>query len=96
MITTVPITAIRKLDTDPPLWCVDVHHAEVGTLALTTEDLLCYKKFQYACMEKTGILFLEMEQIDWTRFIASFKIVTVRALPERLDVQKKTGGEENK
>jgi hypothetical protein len=80
--TSPPIVAIRKLDSDPPHWYVDVDHAEVGTLTLTTDELLYYNKFQFACMEKKGVLFLGMKQMDWTKFIASFEITTVEAAPE--------------
>lgn len=56
------ISGMSVLDTDPPLWFVDVDGRRVE---IRTEDLQVYNKFQRVCMEQLHVAFLAMKQADW-------------------------------
>jgi len=47
---SISITELRKLDTDPPLWFIDV--PDTGTVELTTDQLNSPTLFTKACMEQ--------------------------------------------
>lgn len=56
------ISGMSVLDSDPPLWFVDVDGRRVE---LRTEDLQIYHRFQRVCMEQLHVAFLNMKQADW-------------------------------
>lgn len=75
------ITGIRKLETEPPLWFVDV---EGECLELSTDELQNYHRFQRACMEKVNRMFAPLKHEVWTSVLAEAleKMVPVPAPPE--------------
>jgi hypothetical protein len=59
------ISGIAKLDTDPPVWFVNV---EESRLEMNTDELQDYRKFHAACMSKLNRCYMALRQADW--FIA--------------------------
>jgi len=51
--TSVVISELRKLDTDPPIWYMDI--TDTGTVSLTTDQLASAALFKKACMEQLTI-----------------------------------------
>ena len=62
------ITRIRKVETKPPTWLVDVggHTVEVGT-----EQLLTYRKFQLACVEQHSLVYPLVSDKEWIATLQS-------------------------
>jgi hypothetical protein len=59
------ITSLSKLDTDPPIWFVDVDGERIEA---TTDQLQNYSRFHALCMEKCNRTYLPMKVAEW--FIA--------------------------
>lgn len=55
------------LDTDPPLWFIDV---EDDRLELTTDELQNYKAFHKVCMERLFKCFRMMKQDSWLQVVS--------------------------
>lgn len=55
--------ALTKLDTDPPIWFLDVDGG--GRLELETDELQNQVKFQRRCMEQLNIMPPRMGENDW-------------------------------
>lgn len=62
------ISGLSKLDTEPPIWFVDVEDAR---LEITTEDLQNYMRFHRICMERLNRCFQLMKQADWLQGVAA-------------------------
>lgn len=60
------ITSLTKLNTDPPLWFLDV---EGGRLELQTEDLLIQGRFQKKCMEILNVVPPKMQEAQWQNLL---------------------------
>lgn len=56
------ITSISKLNTDPPLWFVDVENVKI---TCSTEELQQYQRFHRLCMERTHKSFAMISQNVW-------------------------------
>lgn len=56
------IDGLSKLETQPPVWFVDVSGAR---LELSTEQLQSYNLFHRACMDGINFCFRAMKQADW-------------------------------
>jgi hypothetical protein len=56
------ITGLSKLDTEPPLWFVDVEGAKI---AMSTEDLQMYPRFHRLCIENVHKSFAIITQNVW-------------------------------
>jgi hypothetical protein len=61
------ISGLSVLDTDPPLWFMDVEDARVE---LTTEELQQYRSFHRICMEKLFKCFRMMKQDAWLQVVS--------------------------
>lgn len=61
------ISGLSKLDSDQPIWFVDV---EEHRLSLSTIELLQYPKFQLACASKIHRFFANISQADWVEVLA--------------------------
>ena len=66
-IATCAITSLRKYDSEPPLWVVDV---DSKGLELQTDQLLEQPKFQKAALEQLNVLPPSMAKKDWEERIA--------------------------
>lgn len=66
-IATCTITSLRKYDSEPPLWVVDV---DSKGLELQTDQLLEQPKFQKAALEQLNLLPPSMARKDWEANIA--------------------------
>lgn len=75
------ITGLRKLDTDPPIWFVDV---EGKCLELATDDLQQYVRFHKACMDRVGKCYAQIQQAAWLSTLgeAMDKMTLVPAPPD--------------
>lgn len=75
------ISGLSVLDTQPPIWFVDVgqHRLEINT-----DDLQNYQRFQKICMEQMKIMFCPVKQTDWVMAVraAMDSVVTISAPPE--------------
>lgn len=60
------LSGMSKLNTEPPLWFVDVNSQRVE---LTTDDLMNYPKFMKVCMDKYSLGFNLMSQGNWMKVI---------------------------
>lgn len=56
------ISSLSKLDTQPPIWFVDVNG---DRLELTTRDLQDYRSFHRACMEVGNRCYRPLKEADW-------------------------------
>lgn len=54
---------LTKLDTDPPLWFIDI--TDGGRLELTTDELQQPLKFQKKCMESLNMMPIIMKRDSW-------------------------------
>lgn len=61
------ITGLSVLETDPPVWFMDVDDRR---LELTTDQLISYKEFQKVCVERMLIVWQPIKQNTWTEMIA--------------------------
>lgn len=61
------ISGLSVLDTDPPLWFLDV---EDDRLELSTDELQNYKAFHKVCMERLFKCFRMMKQDSWLQIVA--------------------------
>lgn len=62
-VGSVPfINSLSVLESDPPIWFADVGDYRVE---LTTDQLITYREFQKACMEKLLVYWTDMRQADW-------------------------------
>lgn len=75
------ISGLSKLDTDPPIWFVDVEEAR---LEVSTEVLQNYPKFHAACMERVNKCFMALKQSDWLQALgeAMVDVNLLEAPPE--------------
>jgi len=71
------ITSLSKLQTEPPVWFVDV---EGERLELTTEELQSYVHFHRACMAKIDKCYRNLRQDVWLS-ILSEAMVNVQPVP---------------
>lgn len=62
------ISGLSKLDTDPPIWFVDIDGQRVE---LETAELQDYRLFQRVCMEQLTILFMPMRAEAWAGILGS-------------------------
>jgi hypothetical protein len=56
------ISGISKLDTDPPIWFVNV---EDSRLEVNTEELQDYRRFHAKCMSELNRCYMAIKQSDW-------------------------------
>jgi hypothetical protein len=61
------ISGLSVLDTEPPLWFVDVNDTR---LELTTDELQNYRLFHRACMERLCVCFRMMKTTDWLMVVS--------------------------
>jgi hypothetical protein len=61
------ISGLSKLNTDPPVWFVDVEDAR---LELSTEQLQLYPLFHRACLERVHRCYRQMAQKDWLQVLS--------------------------
>lgn len=75
------ITGLSVLDTDPPLWFVDIGE---DRLELSTNQLLDHRQFIKVCVEKLLRVYSPMKHVDWSRMlaVAMQSVVRVESPPE--------------
>lgn len=75
------ISGLTKLDTDPPLWFLDIEDTRIS---LETRQLQNYKEFQLACMEQLTIYYMPMKNDEWAAVLgdAMEGVITTEAAPE--------------
>lgn len=73
---TLNLGSLCKVDTDPPIWIIDV---EGVRLQLDTDELLDQSKFRRACMSNINRLPPLMKRIPWERLIRE-KLETVAVI----------------
>jgi hypothetical protein len=61
------ISGIAKLDTDPPVWFINV---EEQRLEVSTDTLQNYPKFHAVCMERLNRCYMSLRQSDWLQALA--------------------------
>ena len=72
---------LTKLDTDPPIWFIDVDGG--GRLELTTEELQNPTLFQRKCLERLNIMPTVPKRVDWQVIVANLvENVTVVPIPK--------------
>lgn len=60
------ITSVRKVESEPPVWFVDIDTPEgTKTLRLKTEEFQYYHHFQRHCMEVATVIFKHLPQNIW-------------------------------
>lgn len=81
------LSNMAKLDSDPPLWFVDV---EGERLELTTEELQSFPKFHKACMARVNKVFKPLKQEVWFSIlnVAMVDLEIIPAPPEVGDLGK--------
>lgn len=75
------ITGLSVMNTDPPLWFMDVS----GTrLELTTDELQNYRRFQKICMERLYVVYPMLKQETWNNILkdAMQGVTMLEAPPE--------------
>jgi hypothetical protein len=81
------ITSISKLNTEPPIWFVDVEGCH---MALSTHELQDYRLFHRACMDNTHKSFAVIAQSVWFGLLnEALQNVTITPAPEDVG----TGGQ---
>jgi len=60
------LTGLRKLETDPPIWFLDM---ENETVELSTEELQDYRAFQRKCMNTMSVVFGAIKPADWMEMV---------------------------
>ncbi len=80
------ILDLNKLETDPPLWFVDIPGHRIP---MTTDDLQNYRKFHKLCMATANVVYKTIPEAVWFSIIgdAMQKVKTIKA-PDDLS----TGG----
>lgn len=75
------IGGLSVLDTEPPLWFVDVDGRRVE---VTTEQLQNYRLFQKVCMEKLHICYQNLTQNTWVGMVGSVmqQVTKIEAPPD--------------
>ena len=75
------ISGLTKLDTDPPLWFLDIEEQRV---VLETKQLLSYRDFQLAYMDQLTVYFMPIKGDEWARIVgdAMDNAVILEAAPE--------------
>lgn len=75
------VSGISKLDSDPPVWFLDIEGERVE---LSTDDLLNYRRFQARCMETLTTVFQMMKQTDWISLLSPLmqSAIIIEAAPE--------------
>ena len=75
------ISGLSKLETDPPLWFIDIEDTRVE---LNTNELQNYRDFQKACMEKLTVMYLPMKAETWSAMVgeAMANAIIIEASPE--------------
>lgn len=75
------LSGLSKLDSDPPLWFVDIEDTRVE---LTTDQLQNYRFFQKACMEQITTMFMPVTQGDWAMMVGDVmqNALIIEAAPE--------------
>lgn len=75
------ISGMSVLDTDPPLWFIDVDDIRVE---LTTDELLNYPSFHKVCMERMLKCYPRVKQETWLNIVASAveSVIRIDAPPE--------------
>ena len=76
------ITSISKLNSDPPLWFVNVENAKI---TCTTEELQIYQRFHRLCIEHTHKSFAMISQNVWVGVIND-ALTNVEVIPATEDV----------
>ncbi len=82
---TLPlISSLSVLNTDPPLWFMDI---EDERIEMSTDDLQNYKRFHKVCMEQLHICYRSLGQDAWLRMIADVmsNVVSIE-VPEEVAV----------
>ena len=64
--THVPISSICKIETDPPIWIIDLEGERVE---VDTDTLLIQKKFQQICVEKIFKCPVTINATRWSNMI---------------------------
>ncbi len=78
----VPIIAgLSVLDTDPPIWFLDVDEMRVE---VNTEDLMVYSRFQQKCAAQLHQFFAQVRQAQWIQILAEARknLTVIKAPPE--------------
>ncbi len=81
------ISNMRKLESDPPIWFVDVvgRDGETAVLEMDTETLFNYPDFMRAAMKKCTITYKTMKQATWLGIVSvAMKDCTVLNQPDQL------------
>lgn len=69
------ISGMSKLESDPPLWFVDIEGERVE---LSTDDLADYRRFQKICMNRLTTTFLPMGAKEWLAMVGDAMSTAVR------------------
>lgn len=78
------VTSLSVLDTDPPVWFLDV---EDERLEVSTDDLMNYRMFQKLVMERLHKCYRPMKQETWLNMISvAMQNVTVIDAPEEVSI----------
>lgn len=62
------ISGLSKLETDPPIWFLDI---EGHRVELDTTELQEYRKFQKACMEQITVYYMPVRNDTWAAMVGS-------------------------
>lgn len=75
------ISGLSKLETDPPLWFMDIEDTRVE---LSTRELQDYRAFQHTCMEQLTIFYMPLRAETWAAIVgdAMQNAVIIEAAPE--------------
>ncbi len=75
------ISGLSVLNTDPPLWFMDVNGQRIE---MQTDDLQNYKRFQKICMERLHVVFPMLKQDTWLAITreAMKNVIVLEAPPE--------------
>lgn len=78
------ISGLSVLDTEPPIWFVDVGDRR---LEIATDDLIQYQRFHKICMDSLFICFTPVKQNEWVMAVrtAMESVIKVAAPPEISD-----------
>lgn len=75
------ISGLTKLDTDPPIWFLDILDQRIS---LTTEQLQNYRDFQKQCMNQLTVYYMPMANGEWATLLgdAMESVMILEAAPE--------------
>ena len=76
------ITGISKLDTEPPVWFVDIDDQRIEA---STEQLQNYNLFHRLCMERVHKSYMMMKPSDWLSLLGSV-MLNLTVIPAPPDV----------